>query len=673
MPQQLLPYWNALKRWWWLILVSVLLAGASAYLYWQRQPPVYQARIALIIGNSARSANPNAQQLGIERTLATFYGEMTKRQPITQAVIQRLGLSMLPEQLSEAIETRVIFDAQILEIYIYDVDPRRAAAIATETANVLIEQSPSSSVGQENQEFVQTQLVDLKEKMNQIDAQLADLHNRITQMTSAADLNEAQATVAELETLKRTYSETYAQYLAVLNNQTVNSLSIVEPATVPTRPVSTDLTTTLLLAIAGGLVLSIGAIILLEYSDDVLHWGDSPFTLGLPVLGVVPIWTDQEHSLILPTQPHSPEADALRSLRARISLGDEDSGIRKLAITSSAPRDGKSFAAINLAVAAAATGLRTILVDGDLRLGNLHTFLGGTSEPGLSDLLRRSHSRVSSENVIQPTPVENLFLIPIGRPVLDPASLLSATKLEALMTALLADADLVVVDTPPVGVGPDAALLAAASDAVVLVANVDRTRRRMAIKAIAQMERYNLLGLIFNRVSLKRSHSQYYHYYHQLAPSDSLVTRMKKIPAALRARLKLPLRPASKRLSVPSSPTPAPDDNSQVLPAQLSAGNGHEPPAFEAAQSQSHLMAERLWEAIETAGQDDTIILTTTEAAERLETTEETVRGWCAAGRLPAVRIGKQWLVTGLILREASSVRIEDDTPGNDKSDMDRV
>lgn len=653
MPQQLLPYWNALKRWWWLPVISATLAGASAYLYWRSQPPVYQARIALIVGNSAQSINPNAQQLGIERTLATFYGEMTRRQPITQAVIQHLGLPLTPEQLGDAIETRVVYDAQILEIYVYNLDPQLAATLATEIAKELIAQSPAATSRQQgNEEFIRERLAELQKQVTQVDQQIADLTNRMSSMTSASELSEAKATLKELESLKQDYTATYANLLSSLSTQDINSLSIIEPASVPTRPISIGLTTTLLIAIAGGIGLSIAAIVVLEYADDVLRWGDAPFALSLPVLGVVPIWRSDEHTLILTTHPHSAEADALRSLRARINIGGEEAEVRKIVITSPAPRDGKSFTAVNLAAAAAAAGLRTILVDGDLRLGNLHTYFNCAPEPGLSDLLRHAgHTAKSSESIIQSTPIENLFLIPLGRPALDPASLLSTVKLEAITNTLLLSADLIIIDSPPVGVGADATLLASVADAAVLVASVDRTRRRMAIKAIAALERYNLLGLIFNRVSLKAARGDYHQYYSQPAPQAGRWDRIKARFAEIFSRQK-----ALQRLSDRQAQARA----ATAAESFLQSDNGHESAEPEGEQTPLQHVADRLWDAIETVDRDDTVILTTSEAAERMGATEETVRGWCVSGRLPAVRIGKQWLVTGLTLKEAWS---EDDTP----------
>jgi capsular exopolysaccharide synthesis family protein len=653
MPQQIVPIWHALKRWWWLMVASAVLAGVSAYVYWQNQPPVFQAHIALMIGNSAQSVNPDPQQIGIERTLANFYSEMAKRRPITQAVIQRLGLQMPPEKLAASIETRVVADAQILEIHVFDLDPRQAALLATGVAEELIRQSPSTNVMQgDTLKFIQLQIADLEQKITKIDSDLTTLHDRMAGMTSASDLSEAQATAKELETLKQTYSTIHAQYLAGLNNQTVNSLSIIEPASVPSQPVSIGLAATVLIAVAGGLMLSIGAIVVLEYADDVMRWSDATTILNLPVLGAVPKWGDAAHPMILPTEPQSPEADALRSLRAQIGVGDGDSPIRKMVVTSPSPRDGKSFTAINLAVAAAAAGLRTILIDGDLRLGSLHRFLECPSEPGLSDLLRRAaRSSSSSENVLQATSIDNLRFVPIGRPVLDPASLLSKAKLEALTDALLVDADVVIVDTPPVGIGPDATLMAAACDAVVLVVNANRTRRGMTVKAISTLERYNLIGLIFNRLSMSRVSGQYYHYYSQTAQRRTLLGRIKSLPSKVLRRPRPkpgpPALPAPAEASPASSPQPADSD-------QLHGDNGQAQPALETDRINRQEAADRMWTAVEAADRDDSIILTTAEAAERLKTTEEIVRGWCAAGRLPAVRIGKQWLVTGLTLQEGS-------------------
>ena len=655
MPQQLVPYWNALKRWWWLIVVSVLLGGVSAYFYWRNQPPVYQARTAMMVGNSAQSLNPDAQQLGIERTLATFYSEMAKRQPITQAVIQRLGLPMSPDQLGGAIETRVVFDAQILELYVYDVDPQRAAILATAIAEELIRQSPSAVATRgDTQEFIQKQVADLQAKIDEVDAQLRDLRDRMTAMTSASDLTEARSRVSELEGLKLDYTSAYTQYLAILNNQTINSLSIVEPASPPTRPVSTSLATTVMIAVAGCLVLSIGAIVLLELSDNVLRWGDVAPEKGVPVLGIIPALPRKSNPLILRSKPDSAEADAIRSLRTRIFLADSGAMIRKLLITSPAPRDGKSFMVVNLALAAADAGLRVIVVDGDVRAGSIHSYFGCEREPGLTNLLwNRSVDGASHLNLLRRTPVSNLWVLPAGTFTRDPLTLLRSPRLAQLMEELSERADLIIVDSPPVAAGPIATILSHAADGIVMAVSLDRTNRKLydvARDELLKNAEAPLLGLALNRVSLAKfypEHGYYAYGFDRPHSSPGLLARLRQVSAGAIGKITRRVAPspnghqhgAAQTHWLEDTPAVTPDE--EVAP-EIVPDVTPSPSASSSVSSTSEIM-------------------TTAEAAIQLEVPEETIEEWCRTGQLPAVRIGKRWLVTGLAMGESTEAEADGD------------
>jgi len=654
MPHQLVPYWNALKRWWWLVVVSMTLAGASAYMYWRNQPPVYQARIALIVGNAARSANPDPQQLGIERTLATFYGEMAKRQPVTQAVIQRLSLELSPEELGAAIETRVVFDAQILEIYVYDVDPQRAALLATSIAEELIRQSPASASRQGNtQEFTLAQIADLEQKIKGIDQELTDLRNRMTQMTSASDLAEARAKASELEKLRLDYTTAYTQYLNVLNNQTVNSLSIVEPASLPTRPVSTGIVTTLLIALAGGLVLSIGAIVLLEYTDTMLHWNDVFVENAPPVLGIVPALPRRRNPLIIKSQPDSAEADAVRSLRTRIFMADTGAMIKRLLITSPTPRDGKTFTAVNLALAAADAGLRVILVDGDIRAGTVHNYFGLEREPGLTNILWHGTTDAAQLlSLLRRTPISNLKVLTAGTLARDPLVLLRSPHLRQLMDMLSERADLIIIDSPPVAAGPITTLLSGVADGIVIVASIDRTNRKLFEASRQELTKHAespLLGLALNRVALHKLTPEVALYGYGYNQSQTLhrapiglIGRLLALPAILIG--KVTRRPALSANGHGGHHSAA--QWLEEMSTDLESGEA-------AAPSEP---AEASESPVPTPPKLDSMIMTVTEAAAQLEESEETIEEWCRAGALPSVRIGKRWLVTGLMPQEKPEV-----------------
>jgi len=653
MPQQLVPYWNALKRWWWLIIISALLGGVSATYYWRQQPPVYQARTALMVGNSAQSLNPNLQQLGIERTLATFYSEMAKRRPITQAVIQKLGLLMQPDDLAAAIETRVVFDAQIIEIYVYDGNNQRAAAIATAIAEELIRQSPGSVATLGNtREFIEAQIADLEKKIKDVDTQLIELRDRMTSMTSASDLTEARAKAAGLESLKLDYTSAYTQYLGILNNQSTNSLSIVEPASVPDKSISTGLTTTLLIAIAGCIALSIGAIVVLEYSDNVLRWSDLTLEKSVSVLGTIPQMPRRSDPLILRGKPDSPEADALRSLRTRIFLVDSGAMIKRLLITSPAPRDGKSFATVNLALAAADAGLRVIIVDGDVRAGSIHQYFGCEREPGLTNLLwNRSalEQQIGQLSLLRRTSISNIHVLPAGTYTRDPLALLKSSRLQQLMDELSERADLIIIDSPPVIAGPIATVLSGVADGIVMVASVNRTRRKLYETARDELVKHAeapLLGLALNHVSLARSGPEhgYYTYTYGHKKRLSLFARLRALPAATVGQIAF-------RLGLSRNGGPPGAAHEQWLEDTAPV---HEAEPADQPTTPATAPAENA--ALPLAGvSSDSEIMTVIEAAAQLDVPEDVIEEWCRTGQLPAVRIGRRWLVTGLPARQPAA------------------
>ncbi|MER3458621.1 MAG: hypothetical protein C4309_08335 [Chloroflexota bacterium] len=101
-------YLSLIWRWWWVWLISLVLALASGYLYTQRQPRIYMARTTIMVGQSIASPNPDPQLIGLARSLAQIYGDMAKRLPVTQPVIEKLGLQLQPDELAKRIETRVL-------------------------------------------------------------------------------------------------------------------------------------------------------------------------------------------------------------------------------------------------------------------------------------------------------------------------------------------------------------------------------------------------------------------------------------------------------------------------------------------------------------------------------------------------------------------------------------
>jgi len=591
-------YLAIIWRWWWVWLISLALALTSGYLYSQYQPRTYMARTTLMVGQGIANPNPDPQLIGLARTLAQMYADLAKRLPVTQPVIQKLGLALRPEDLAERIDTRVLYDAQLLEIVVYDTNPQQTATIANTIAEELIQQSPSVDV--EGERFVRQQLSDLQSQIEKADADIKNLRSAILNMTSATEISEAQARIKELEQLKADNQNTYAQLLLSLNTNKPNTLRVVEPAVTPDQPIAPRLWLNLLIAAAVGLTLAGATIGLLEYLDDSVHWDGQVAgkVMGMPVLGMMTRLSPKDGRLIVKSAPHSTAAEMVRQLRTNILLAQPGKRISTLLVTSPAPRDGKTLVAANLAASIASAGMRVALVDCDLRHPSLHELFDLPNIQGLTDLLDPSAAQEHAllDSVLLATSVPGLMLLPAGRPPLDPMMLLASPRLPALLDSLHDQADIVILDSPPVVAMPDAVILAALADATLLVVAAGGTSRRLlqaARNRLAEHEGSRLPGLVFNYTSPSRLGGYGYGYYYRAG------------------------EPGQRRRFGLFRPRPA---------SANGASNGAGP-------------------TISTDAADEDGFIGLDDAAAYLGVSPATARRWCESGRLPATKEGRHWKI----------------------------
>jgi non-specific protein-tyrosine kinase len=190
-------------------------------------------------------------------------------------------------------------------------------------------------------------------------------------------------------------------------------------------------------------------------------------------------------NLITLTDPRSPVSEAYRALRTNLSFYSLDEPVRTLVVTSPSPDDGKSLTAANLAVTMAQGGMRTILVDCDLRRPSLHTFFDLNNEPGLTNLVLDE----TAEPPLRMTGVDNLWLLPSGPKPPNPADLLGSKRMDQIVATLLNMADVVIFDAPPVLAVTDAAVLGSKLDGALLVVNSGKTRRDHAARAKEVLEK----------------------------------------------------------------------------------------------------------------------------------------------------------------------------------------
>jgi protein-tyrosine kinase len=213
--------------------------------------------------------------------------------------------------------------------------------------------------------------------------------------------------------------------------------------------------------------------------------------------------------------------EEFRTLRSRLYHLRESMELKKVLVTSALPKEGKSFTASNLAqVMVRQHGRRVLLIDADLRAPRLHLMLGTVSDPGLSDYLQGTSDEFS---IMQRGPLENLFFVPSGSGVVDPAELVGNGRLKLLLQRVEPLFDWIIIDSPPAVPVSDASVLAKACDGVLMVVRSNATPFDVARKAREQFPDAALLGVVLN--GTEESVVPYSHYYYEAYQKKGTATK----------------------------------------------------------------------------------------------------------------------------------------------------
>jgi exopolysaccharide/PEP-CTERM locus tyrosine autokinase len=217
-----------------------------------------------------------------------------------------------------------------------------------------------------------------------------------------------------------------------------------------------------------------------------------------------------DRNLVALNDPHSFEAEQFKILRTNILFPLAGKPPRSILLTSTAPEEGKTFAAANLAISIALNINRyVLLIDADLRWPRMHSRFGFPSSPGLSNYLAEGRPLSS---LLLHTKVEKLTLLPAGPPPNNPSELISSERMANLLTEVTARYPdrLIVIDTPPPAMAAETAVLARQVDGIIVVVRYGSTRREALSDLINQLGEKKILGSIVNRV--ETAHSRYYGY-----------------------------------------------------------------------------------------------------------------------------------------------------------------
>jgi succinoglycan biosynthesis transport protein ExoP len=300
----------------------------------------------------------------------------------------------------------------------------------------------------------------------------------------------------------------------------VSVKQVAEPSAFPARP-----RVTLNLALGGliGLVLGLGLAFFIEYLDtSVKTMEDVENLLGVPVLAIIP----ENVKLLHRESGDSPDAEAYRILRTNIEFNRKTPEANSISIASGGPGEGKSTTVSNLAYISAQGGYVTLIVDADLRRPVQHLHFDLDNKAGLTDYLT---SNLKLEDVIRPTSIDNLFVLPSGGLPSDAVGILNSQRMSDMIAELKMRYDMIILDSPPMLGVSDASVIASEVDQTIIVVQHRRfpramlTRVKQAIVGVGG----TVLGVVLNNVDLRHDQNYYYYtnYYGYYHARDSRPTR----------------------------------------------------------------------------------------------------------------------------------------------------
>lgn len=347
-------------------------------------------------------------------------------------------------------------------------------------------------LGEVERSELESRLTVVQTERARIEARLAEIPLR--QKPLATLVREKEEAAASLALLQSKLEEA-----RIAEAQLISNIRIIDGASTPGEPVWPKPQAVFVLAIATGLVLAGGVIVLLELLDDAIHSADDVGAITqLPALGVLPRLPEDTLDLQQPDRflDDPTLVEPYRMLLQTLSF-HADEHCRIIVVSSASINEGKSTVASHLASVSALLSRRTLILDLDLRRPTQATLFHQPTVPGITTILA---GKRTLEDAVQPTALENLWLLPHGDLSARPSVIVEQIAREGLLTDLAKSFDCIVIDTPPVSTCADAMILGRQSDGMFLVVRPGITSRSALQRAIAELRNGGvpLLGTVVN-------------------------------------------------------------------------------------------------------------------------------------------------------------------------------
>lgn len=323
---------------------------------------------------------------------------------------------------------------------------------------------------------------------------------------------------------------------ALINEQsTTGSVLILNYARIPKEPAKPNRKLIILIGLVLGLGLAFGYALVLNYFDKRVKSPEDIEDRNINLLGWVPkvdtigINGEKGKEFIIANNTDSVASEAFKALRTRIRYSMVEGEAKTILITSSAPGEGKSTIAVNLAGSFALANKRTVIIDCDLRKPRVHSIFNEKRFPGFTDYFI---GRATFEEIERKSDVDNLSVITAGTIPPNPSEILDSRGMKSFLRKLSNEYDIVIVDSPPVLTVTDAEILSRLVDETILVVSANTTDSDLMNKAVALLKNggdSSFVGALLNKFEVQNSYGSYYKYAYTYARNGKSNGKSKKM------------------------------------------------------------------------------------------------------------------------------------------------
>ncbi|MDD2654206.1 MAG: polysaccharide biosynthesis tyrosine autokinase [Candidatus Omnitrophica bacterium] len=512
--------------------------------------PVYRATVTLLVDlESPNVLNASDASMALGSTNYYTYKEylqsqieIVKSRSIARQVLDEFKLGETKEyrrskdpikKFLKNVSVDTIRDTRLMNLSVDNRNPNLAAELANRLAAIYVDRNLAYIAKSEIINLHKNEYLKLQAKLAEYSKVYKDKHPKMIRLKEE---------IAQLATLVKEEQEKAAGSRfsssggemdvssAFLSGLKANNITIQDAADIPTSPIKPKKRLNILMSLFVGLFGGIGLAFFLEFLEGTVKGiEDVDRLVKWPFLGNVPKidgtgseTTEIQRDIFVHSSPLDPVSEAYRAIRTSVLFSStEEHPLRAIIVTSPGPQEGKTTTLCNLAIAMAQNQKKVLLVDADMRKPRLHEIFKNKNKAGLSSYLS---GQAAFDELVQNTDIENLSLITGGPFPPNPSELLSSHKMKEFIEAAKKKFDFILVDTPPIAVVTDAAILSRALDGTIIVLQSGKTSIRALpwVNQTLKDARGRIIGVLINQISPELTSYQYYHYYGKKSTKQTL-------------------------------------------------------------------------------------------------------------------------------------------------------